>query len=356
VHEFDGDKTPELVVAARDGVHIFSKEGGAYVEAAVLDVLPPLRPAHGEQQLLWPPEKRRIVFPARQMNCRVYLVGNEIGVLSWHDARGAQIVYELVRYAVDPGKNYALDAKAPEVECSAPLPPHIRPCRLDKNEQLDFAGGEWELAEAAVLPVPIFETYASLDGGRTSQTRRTRSFRPNCSFVDFDGDGDLDMVTEQTGLFEGGVRESINRFLTQRHVEHSVQVYRQDARGRFPRLPDVSGRFTIYLDAAPFHGSGFFHCYLAGELLNIAGDFDGDGYNDVLLRDRSDRLSVFLAAGRGFESVPAARLFVPHEARVGVADVNGDGLSDIVVRSFAERENGRAEISRVFLARAGEEP
>ncbi|MDQ1256516.1 MAG: repeat-containing protein, partial [Candidatus Hydrogenedentes bacterium] len=301
--------------------------------------------SHAGGRALWPPEERRFAFPTRQMNSQFSISGNIVTVINREDLPEMTVRYRVTRHTVDPAQGYRIDASKFQTSTTDPMPGYVRPCRIDNDDRVDFAGGDWEFEQTSVMPAPVYETYVTLDGGRSDQRIRTRSLRPHCSFLDFDGDGDLDRVTESTGLYDGGVRESISRFLTSRDVVHEIQVWFQDARGQFSETPSVSGRFTVRLDAPPVGNSAFFRRYLAAELFNLTGDFNGDGYRDLVVWERPRQLAVYLSSGAGFETTPAATLTVPEESRFSIADIDQDRLSDIVVQP-----DGGADTALVYFA------
>ena len=94
-----------------------------------------------------------------------------------------------------------------------------------------------------------------------------------------------------------------------------------------------------------------FERYQAAELMNITGDFNGDGYRDLAVRERADRLAIYLAAGFGYPSRMDTAVSIPPAAQFGVADVNADGRSDIVLRWRAGETGDGVELSRVYYAR-----
>jgi len=248
-----------------------------------------------------------------------------LGRLLKHEGSG----YERRRYRWN-GEAAALV----DVDSTQPGPAHVRPCRLNGDGVIDLAGGCWETSRTATLPLPVYETWASLDGGATFTVRRTTAlpgFRPRCSFIDFDGDGLLDLVTEETGLFDGGVRETLARVLTLPGVRHEVAVCFQRA-GGFEKRPGYRAAFDIDLGTPPVRHGEMFQRYQAGELVDVTGDFDGDGWRDVAVRDRVDNLSIHLTRP-GARPVQGAELALPTGARFHVADVNGDGRSDVVTQN-----------------------
>jgi hypothetical protein len=234
-----------------------------------------------------------------------------------------------------------------------PLPAHLHPCRLNDDDQIDYAGGLWKLSDSSAVPKAFYETWATLDGGATFHVRHAPSFqnaRPRCMFVDFDGDGDLDMVTESAGLLEGGLREGLSRFLTRKALDHSVAVYPQ-AQGQFWKKPAFRATFRIRLEAPPIRNGPLFGRYQAGELFDLTGDFNGDGYRDALVQEGPGRLGVYLARGLDFPGRPDARPRIPASARFNVADVNGDGRSDIVLSwPSAAGQAAGTERTRILFA------
>ena len=80
----------------------------------------------------------------------------------------------------------------------------------------------------------------------------------------------------------------------------------------------------------------------------IDGDFNGDGRDDIVLERSSDQYDVYLSdvdAGF-FRKEPPLSFAAPVEAETDIADLNSDGISDLLVR---ER---RASRITVFLSQS----
>jgi len=357
LHDVDGDGAPEIFIPNERGLSVFrTGADGAYQKAAEFDVFPPLQLARVEGRQLWPESERRISFPARAMNCRYNVNDNEIAVVTREDCptmtRGTLARYRVSRFTIDTDALQLVSAETRE-ETTEPFPPHLQLVRLNGDGIADIAGGDWQVVESSPLPMPIYETRASTDGGKTFRTIRVTGFRPHQSFIDVNHDGKTDIVTESTGLFDGGVREAMSRFCTSPELRHTVSVYLQDASGRFAQKADVSGVFYIQLEAAPIRGGIMFNRYQAGELFNLTGDFNGDGWNDALVQDRPSRLALYLGRSDGFDSRPCASLSIERLDRFTVADYNGDGRADIAVHWYNADEPVAELKTRLYLTREG---
>jgi hypothetical protein len=81
--------------------------------------------------------------------------------------------------------------------------------------------------------------------------------------------------------------------------------------------------------------------------VSMEGDFNGDGAADLLLRSQLDRASVYLSQNKGARLAdrPAASFTFPEDSGLVIADIDGDGKSDVVATP-AEK----AEMS-VYLSR-----
>ncbi len=338
LHDLDGDGTPEIVLAGTGSLELFARRGALYAHALSLPILPRLRLAHAAHVQVWPEEARRLTFPIREMSCRLFVDGATVCVLSREEAPQAPLqpgtAYRIGRGGLVRGEEDTWRYEVRETAFSEVLPGHLRPCRLNGDDAIDYAGGRWESSEGGALPSLVYETWATLDSGKTFFVRRAHAFQghqPHSSFLDYDGDGDVDMLTESTTVLLGGPREAIERYLTGRSLEHVIRVYPQED-GAFLRQPSLTHTARIQLEQAPVSNGPMFMRYQNGELINFTGDFNRDGWRDLALQDRLGRLAFFLGGEGGLPSRPHMTIPLPDGALFRVADVNGDGRSDIVLR------------------------
>ncbi len=334
LHDFDGDGIPEVVRAKPDGLHIWRKSDAdgvaVYVSAGVLPVYPPPYLIRNHTAI-WPQAARGVIAPGRDMNCDIVLDGPRIAVYRLFQQADQMRRYQITPYqTVSTSSGFALDTANPAGMETEPLPRFVEPCRLNADSIVDYAGNSisWS-GDGANLSL-ISTTYATLDGGRTHVRAISSAYKPSCLFIDFDHDGDMDLVSESNNLGEGGIRETLARLISENTVTHIVEIrFQQD--GAFSARPDVRGEFEIQLPDPPMFYDALFQRYLNSRLVYFGGDFNGDGIRDALVQTDNTHLSVFAGGMQGYASKPEATLDIEPGKSFGVADVDGDGRSDIGV-------------------------
>ncbi|MDE0451744.1 MAG: VCBS repeat-containing protein [Gammaproteobacteria bacterium] len=142
-------------------------------------------------------------------------------------------------------------------------------------------------------------------------------------FDDFDGDGDLDAIFGAVDTGGGGML----RAMAANAVSIDLALFR--LRGRtYPDKPDAKRRVS----------SAFRPLSRRGPLFPavLLGDVDGNGLKDLLVGDRWDRLSVFLASdGPDPFRTPPVKIPVAMPAagdlHVRLADLDRNGRQDVAI-------------------------
>ncbi len=146
---------------------------------------------------------------------------------------------------------------------------------------------------------------------------------------DLDGDGMPDLVVGHVNKI--GVLGAIKIFLTK-----SVSLHAAFFMNRKGFSPEPDGKMSIEI-ALRFATTA--EGFRAGTtaLVNFDGDFDGDGRRDLLVKTGFMRLEIFRGREDGvFDAKPFAAVEIPDSEPYmwvfpDVADLNRDGISDIIV-------------------------
>ncbi len=156
----------------------------------------------------------------------------------------------------------------------------------------------------------------------------TQSIVLHPSFVDLDGDGDLDYVGD---AIRGGMMELLARLMGQ-DPKVTFTGFRYDKElGTFERVPYFTVERTYAAKQAlsnSFGRSGWFR-----------GDFDGDGHKDLLDLGNLGGVEILRGTSKGktatFQHTLLARVPVPDGlvAAARVADLNNDHRADAVLWS-----------------------
>lgn len=342
--DLEGDGVPEIVVYARDGVHIYRKIDDKYRRERVIDIYPQVTATTPSGAVVWPRRERRLTVPGQHRDLTAIWRDSQLMVVSRQDLRTGLVQYRSREFDPTSGNEVTI------IEREYPLmPSSMRPLFLNGDGTLDFAGGAAVPPLATALAEPIFDTFVSTDEGENVRRFRSKSFAPKSNFVDMDGDGDIDLAVHHSRITSGGFRESLNRYFFQRKIGHQISFFLQNDAGEFVAAPGLGVDLSIQLDKVPYREGSVFRRYRAGDLVDLTGDFGGDGYKDLIVQVDEESLAIYISRGYRFSKRPIFYLSMDRHERFYVTDVDGNGMSDVVLIQPATDQG--LYRSRVYFAR-----
>jgi len=159
----------------------------------------------------------------------------------------------------------------------------------------------------------------------------------NAAVADFNGDGHLDIVTNNFAILLGNGNGTFRRFATYSSGSDSYAVVTADFNG--DGKPDfASARYDGNVGVWFGNGDGSFQSPVlipvGAAPRNIAvADFNNDGIPDIAVASRqgqSTGIGILLGAGNGTFKPVVTYLTNQRETDLAIADFNGDGTADIV--------------------------
>jgi len=137
-------------------------------------------------------------------------------------------------------------------------------------------------------------------------------------------------------------------------VEGDLDFYLFDRdKNLYPRSPVYRKpiRMDFKIDPAQAMNVSLGEHYL-GNAIRLGGDYNADGRPDLLVWEKSDELAIYFNTGRRnelFSRRPDIWLDkIPAFGRLGIADLNGDGASDIILYGPKDRPN---KVVAVYISR-----
>lgn len=143
---------------------------------------------------------------------------------------------------------------------------------------------------------------------------------------DLNGDGRCELVLVALKVVITSWSSMLEMFLSHGvDWELTVRSFHRDG---FSRSPDASIPMTTVLPDEQG----------AQQFFLIDGDFNGDGRRDVLVKRSPTQWDVFLSSTNGswFAPQPGLTFEIPTEGHFEIKDLNGDGVSDLVVHATDE--------------------
>lgn len=331
LHDVDGDGRPEVLRVDDEGIAV-SVVADNQLQTTHLDLFPRSRLlSYAGYDTLWPQSERRVSFPNRKAMFDVVINRGKVVVVERIRQKGGDIAFRIERYRVTYDVDSGFTLRHESSHQTEALPRHVlHALALNGDDIVDYFGYQSDRPTHKNWK-PLVRGFASTDGGKTFQMATTRGFLGRALFIDLDGDGDKDWVGEESGLVSGGLRETANRALFQRKFTHTILARMQNKGGTFEPKWRTLGRFTIRFDETPRHLSYRFLQYRMGDLIDCTGDFNGDGWKDVLVCDRPGTVSLHLGGPKGFNEHPETKIDIPRNTIPVAIDIDGDGRSDVAI-------------------------
>ncbi len=170
---------------------------------------------------------------------------------------------------------------------------------------------------------------------------------------DLDGDGFPDLVM---GSSPFDSREGMRKMITAKEVDYTLRFFFFRAGSGYSAEADCRRDLVIHLNRRSLEVSFTRRNYFEN-FVKFTGDFDGDGKRELLVKDEGNRISVYRFISRQVGFSQHADVAFKCSDPVGsleVTDLNGDGISDLVVQ-FADQSAFKVFISESKESATGEE-
>ena len=207
-------------------------------------------------------------------------------------------------------------------------------CRLDAQKRLrevrdgladllisETVGG---IMDAGYNSYVFFNRGSGWDIGKPDYAFETPEVLGAGQLIDIDGDGKLELLRIGVPI---NILELIEIFLTE-EIDANLAVYRLDRPASVPATP-MGGDpwFEVKLGVA----LDFDTSRPAGFIPTVEHDFNGDGFRDYISSTDGTKLEIFVGdPKKGYKS-RSARQKIATEGQIRPGDLNGDGLTDLVL-------------------------
>lgn len=151
--------------------------------------------------------------------------------------------------------------------------------------------------------------------------------------ADFNSDGSTDFAMTFFS-YQFGSAEDIVDLIVANKVRFKLQFYLGRGARMFNRQPDFEQQLELNLKAEGSSDAN--HAYPPVLIVN---DMNGDKVMDLMVRPEEGRMAIYLSnKGMSYPREPSWEMAVPADAVADFADINGDGLNDIIVSSVRKQQ------------------
>lgn len=155
---------------------------------------------------------------------------------------------------------------------------------------------------------------------------------------DFNQDGLLDIALL---TFKIGFPQAV-RFLLTRRAGNSFDCYYMREDHTYPMTPDEKLTFTRNVDLGAIIGTGLCH--------TCEADFTGDGLKDLIIGTNTEEFTIYPGSEEGFFTKKnTIKLKVPVTPTQVVADINNDGMADLVLW-YPDEETARSNLINLMIS------
>lgn len=220
---------------------------------------------------------------------------------------------------------------------------------LNRDGRLDLL--ETTATESrAMLPggpagrVSVRVSLAGADGAWPAEPTvllRKRDWQRQLPMIDLDGDGCVDLAM---GHVSWSSRDDLVRAMEAKRAKIDLRFHFCNQAKRYPEAPDSAAAVTVYTGLLGFNPQQF------GTVVRLTGDFNGDGRSDLLVRSGEHDIAIhhFVSRQQPYATRPdrTLRLDTSNPAELRVRDLNGDGISDVIAMVWWDDEPARIYLSR----------
>lgn len=304
IADVDSDGAVDVILPAADGLHLFVRKDGGFVEARIYG--PPMRASVGAYG-----GQHRIVY--RLPTLRFSDFDND-----GHTDIGAFDLEEMNFFLTD-------GSHIPNRRVASPLVQKFTKDFIGATEFPDLnADGVPDAALVLVSQKKSFQSEALIYFGKKDfsygdEPSNVYSGDTNVilpMFLDTDGDGKMEMLLQNINV---GFSFFLNYFLRDR-IKVDVELRKLGENGIYAEKPVVRG--AIYVRVSD----------TGAEPARSVGDFNGDGLDDFAVGTAENRLAFFQSSrAKSLPLRPTFTLDVPAYGNMKTFDLNDDDRDDLVI-------------------------